>query len=160
MGKVQAVFGNGSPGAITRSVDDIVISVKNAGETDIAFGTPVFLASGGAVPFDPDSPQDFSSFLGFAVRIADKTPDTYGSSVGSWDPQLDGPGEVLVRGTVAVRCIGEPAPGGAVYLRLSNNRISATGGDGTIQLTNCTFRKEASLGSGCAEVVVRTRNLL
>jgi hypothetical protein len=30
VGKVQAVFGNGSPGAITRSVDDIVISVKNA----------------------------------------------------------------------------------------------------------------------------------
>ena len=77
MGKVQAVFGNGSPGAITRSVDDIVISVKNAGEGEIAFGTPVFLASGGAVPFDTDSPQDFSSFLGFAVRIADKTPDTY-----------------------------------------------------------------------------------
>ena len=53
MGKVQAVFGNGSPGAISRSVDDIVISVKNAGEEEIPFGTPVFLVSGGAVPFDP-----------------------------------------------------------------------------------------------------------
>ena len=36
MGKVQAVFGNGSPGAITRSVDDIVISVKNAYSGEIA----------------------------------------------------------------------------------------------------------------------------
>ena len=92
VGKVQAVFGNGSPGAITRSVDDIVISVKNAGEGDIAFGTPVFLASGGAVPFNTESPQDFSSFLGFAVRIADKTPDTYpqdqsgNPQAGAWKP--------------------------------------------------------------------------
>ena len=49
MGKVQAVFGNGSPGAITRSVDDIVISVKNAYSGEIAFGTPVFLDSDGAL---------------------------------------------------------------------------------------------------------------
>ena len=93
MGKVQAVFGNGSPGAITRSVDDIVISVKNAYSGEIAFGTPVFLEAGGAVPFNTAAPQEYSSFLGFAVRVADKTPDTYpqdqsgGEQAGTWKPE-------------------------------------------------------------------------
>ena len=159
MGKVLNDFENNWPGSVSRAVDDILVALPNHASEPIPFGSPVFLdATGGVVPGSGSS--TFASFLGFATRIPDKTPDTYSSSVGSWDPQLDGPVEVLVRGTVAVRCIGEPATGGAVYLRLSNNRISATGGDGTIQLTNCTFRKEASLGSGCAEVVVRTRNLL
>ena len=77
MGKVLNVFGYGSPGAITRSVDDIVISVRNASGSDIAFGDPVFMTENGAVPFSTDNPQEFADFLGFAVRVADKTPDTY-----------------------------------------------------------------------------------
>ena len=60
MGKVQNGFGNGSAGAVSRSVDDIVITVKNAGDLEIPFGAPVFLAPGGAVPFNPESPQDFA----------------------------------------------------------------------------------------------------
>ena len=77
MGKVQNLFSNGSAGAVSRSVDDIVIAVRNASETDIPFGAPVFMAADGAVPFDLSTPQDFAAFLGFAVRVADKTPDTY-----------------------------------------------------------------------------------
>ena len=42
MGKVLNAFGYGYPGAVTRSVDDIVISVRNASETDIPFGAPVW----------------------------------------------------------------------------------------------------------------------
>ena len=92
MGKVIERFSNGVAGAISRSVDDIVISVKNAGETEIPFGTPVFLASGGAVPFNTASPQDFDAFLGFAIRDADKTPDAYPQDqvgtpqAGAWKP--------------------------------------------------------------------------
>ena len=60
MGKVQSTFINVFPGAISRSVDDIVISLKNVGEVDIPFGAPVFLASGGAVGFSTASPQAFT----------------------------------------------------------------------------------------------------
>ena len=38
MGKVLNAFGYGMPGAVTRSVDEIVISVRNASDADIAFG--------------------------------------------------------------------------------------------------------------------------
>ena len=166
MGKVQAVFGNGSPGAITRSVDDIVISVKNAGETDIAFGTPVFLASGGAVPFDPDSPQDFSSFLGFAVRIADKTPDTYpqdqsGSvQAGSWKP--GDVMEVLVRGGITVSLAAGGSAGGKVYIRKSDGKLTASAGqaDSTVLLENVRIRNPRNAYTNCFEVIVNERNII
>jgi len=54
-----------------------VISIRNASDKDIAFGAPVFLGDDGAEPFSTANPQDFTTFLGFAVRVADKTPDTY-----------------------------------------------------------------------------------
>ena len=76
MGKVLDAFGYGYPGTVTRSVDDIVISVRNASDGDIPFGEPVFLGGLGAVPFDVSDPQEFETFLGFTVRIPDKTPDT------------------------------------------------------------------------------------
>ena len=76
MGKVQEHFSNGWPGAISRSLDDVVISVRNVSDGDIPFGAPVFLVNQGAVPFDITDPQEFETFLGFAVRVADKTPDT------------------------------------------------------------------------------------
>ena len=163
MGKVQAVFGNGSPGAITRSVDDIVISVKNAGEEEIAFGTPVFLASGGAVPFDPDSPQDFGSFLGFAVRIADKTPDTYpqdqsgNPQAGCWKP--GDVMEVLVRGGVTVELAASGTTGGKVYIRKSDGALTASAGaaDSTVLLENVRIRNS---GAMCCEVVVNKRNII
>ena len=109
MGKVQDTFGNGCPGAISRSVDDIVIAVKNAGGTDIPFGTPVFATSDGAVPFSINDPQDFTSFLGFAVRIADMTPDTYPrdasgeGQAGVW--KAGDVMEVLVRGCRGYDCM-------------------------------------------------------
>ena len=114
MGKVLNAFGNGSPGAVTRSVDEIVISVRNASEGDIPFGTPVFLAEGGAVPFSLDAPQDFASFLGFAVRVADKTPDIY--PAGQFNDPPEGAWhagdvmEVLVRGGIAVRTAASVYP--------------------------------------------------
>ena len=87
MGKVQKGFGNGSPGAVSRSVDEVVISVKNASEAEIPFGAPVFLSGSGAAPFSVSAPQDFSSFLGFAVRVADKTPDVYPSGQFGENPE-------------------------------------------------------------------------
>ena len=48
MGKVLSIFDIGKPGAISRSVDDIVVALKNAGNDPIAFGAPVFLANDGS----------------------------------------------------------------------------------------------------------------
>ena len=166
MGKVQSAFGNGSPGAISRSVDDIVISVKNAHTGEIPFGTPVFMTDSGAVPFDTGDPQEFSSFLGFAVRVADKTPDTYPAGqfddppAGAWKP--GDVMEVLVRGGIAVALATTGVPGGKVYIRKSDGQLTTTAGSSgaTVQLENVRVKNPRDTGSGCAEVIVNKRNLI
>ena len=143
MGKVQAVFGNGSPGAITRSVDDIVISVKNAYSGEIAFG-----------------------FLGFAVRVADKTPDTYpqdqsgGEQAGTWKP--GDVMEVLVRGGITVELAAGGETGDPVYLRKSDGALTAVSGQEgtTVLLENVRIRRPAGAGGRNTEVTVNKRNLI
>ena len=166
MGKVQNAFLNGSPGAVSRSVDDIVISLKNVAEVDIPFGAPVFLGSGGAVPFSTSSPQDFSAFLGFAVRVADKTPDTYPSGQ-SGDPQEGTwkPGdvmEILVRGGVAVPTAANGSRGGALYIRKSDGKLTPEAGSSgtTVLLENVRIRNPRNASGPCCEAVVNKRNIL
>ena len=164
MGKVMSTFFNGNPGTISRSVDDIVISVKNAGDGEIPFGAPVFLAEGGAVPFNPSAPQDFDSFLGFAVRIADKTPDSYPQDqsgavqAGAWKP--GDVMEVLVRGGMVIPLTGNGQAGGKVYLRKSDGELTASAGQSgtSVLLENVHIRKPGV--AGYAEVVVNSRNVL
>ena len=166
MGKVLKSFSNGVAGAISRSVDDIVISVKNAGETDIPFGVPVFLTSGGAVAFNPANPQDFDTFLGFTVRIADKTPDSYPQDqagtpqAGSWKP--GDVMEVLVRGGIAVPISSSGRQGGKVYIRKSDGGLTADAGQSgtTVLLENVRIRNPQSFGGNVAEVIVNSRNLI
>ena len=170
MGKVLQIFGHGQPGSISRSVDDIVISIRNASDKDIPFGAPVFLGDDGAEPFSTANPQDFSTFLGFAVRVADKTPDTYpvgqfndgGSEgeVGKW--KAGDVMEVLVRGSVAIALSATGSPGGNVYIRKSDGKLTATAGasGSTVLLENCRVRNPRTGYSGCAEVVVNKRNIL
>ena len=165
MGKVQEAFGNGRPGAITRSVDDIVISVKNASETDVPFGAPVYLADGGAAPFDPDSPQEFTSFLGFTVRVPDKTPDDYPRGQFSDPPEgvwhAGDVMEVLVRGSIALPLAVTGSCGGNVYIRKSDGRLTTSAGTAgsTIQLENVRVRTPRNNWSGCCEAVVTSRNI-
>ena len=147
MGKVQSIFGNGSAGAISRSVDDIVISVRNGSNVDIPFGAPVFLGEDGAVPFNTESPQDFDAFLGFAVRIADKTPDTYPQGQNG-DEQASAwkPGdvmEVLVRGGIVVPLAASAGQAGTSVL-----------------LENVRIRNQGNASGMYTEVVVNTRNIL
>ena len=166
MGKVQNGFGNGSAGAVSRSVDDIVITVKNAGDREIPFGAPVFLASGGAVPFNPESPQDFESFLGFAVRIPDMTPEVYPSGQhnesqeGNWKPGETM--EVLVRGGIVVSLTGGGEQGGKVYIRKSDGALTAAAGQtgSTVQLENVRVRTPRGAFQATTEVVVNKRNIL
>ena len=164
MGKVQKGFRNGSPGAVSRSVDDIVISVKNAGNTDIPFGAPVFMGSGGAVPFNTANPQEFTDFLGFAVRVADKTPETYPRDQ-SGEPQAGvwkagDVMEVLVRGGIAVSLSTSGNNGGAVYIRKSDGGLTGAAGTAgsTVMLENVRIRNKQGSGDTVSEVTVNARN--
>jgi len=170
MGKVLNAFGYGYPGAITRSVDDIVISIRNASETDIPFGAPVFMTENGAVPFDLESPQEFTTFLGFAVRVADKTPEAYptgqmndaGSAgeTGVW--KAGDLMEVLVRGSIALASTVSGTRGGKLYIRKSDGKLTATAGasGSTVLLENVRIRNPRAGWSGCCEAVVNRRNIL
>ncbi len=166
MGKVLNSFGNGVIGAVSRSVDDIVISVKNAGETEIPFGAPVFLASGGAVPFNVADPQNFETFLGFTLRVADKTPDAYPQDqagtpqAGTWKP--GDVMEVLVRGGIVVPMNASAEAGGKVYIRKSDGALIAEAGQSgaTVLLENVRIRNPQVSGGQVAEVIVNSRNLI
>ena len=166
MGKVLNAFGNGSPGTISRSVDDIVISVRNASDGDIPFGAPVFLSGDGAVPFSTTSPQDYDSFLGFAVRIADKTPDTYPQDqsgalqAGAWKP--GDVMEVLVRGGIVIPLAAIGQIGGKIYIRKADGELTNSAGQSgtTVLLENVHIRKPGNAGGMYTEVVVNSRNVL
>ena len=166
MGKVQAYFGNGNAGAVSRSIDDIIISVRNAGSVDIPFGAPVFMTSDGAVPFDLTTPQEFTSFLGFAVRVADKTPDEYPSGQFGTQPQgVWHPGdvmEVLVRGSIAIPLSASGSAGGKLYIRKSDGRMTASAGAAgtTVLLENVRIRNPRANGAACCEAVINKRNII
>lgn len=174
MGKVLSTFDIGYAGAVSRSMDDIVIAMKNAGTDPIPFGAPVFLAADGdgVVAFDPDaSPaQTFASFVGFAVRDPSKTPDTYpagqdmssirGTQAGQYNAK--GVVDVLVRGSIAVETAVGFLPGGNVYLRKADGVLVPEAGESgtTIQLTNVKMRTPNVSNRPCSEVVVINRNIL
>ena len=166
MGKVQKIFGNGSPGAVTRSVDEIVISVRNASEADIPFGAPVFLSGGGAVPFSVAAPQDFTTFLGFAVRVADKTPDVYPAGQFSDPPEgvwhAGDVMEVLVRGGIAVRTAAGGSSGGHLYIRKSDGALTGVAGESgaTVLLENVRIRNPRNTADSCCEVILNKRNII
>ena len=171
MGKILSSFGLNWPGAISRSVDDIVVSLKNAGSDPIPFGAPVFLTDDGdgVVGFITNGSQTFARFVGFAVRAAGKTPDTYpagqdmspvaGSQVGAWEPgQVV---EVLVRGSIAIATAPGFLPGGNVWIRKSDGvLVCAAGTEGsTLLLENVKIRVPQLSGRPCSEAVVLTRNI-
>ena len=173
MGKVLSTFDIGWPGAISRSVDDIVVSLRNAGSDPIPFGAPVFLTADGegVVAYDPNaSPaQTFASFVGFAIRAASKTPDTYplqqdmssirSNQSGAWNPKE--PVEVLVRGTIAVETSVGFLPGGDVYLRVSDGALVPEAGEEgeTFLLENVKMRTPQGNNRPCSEVLITTRNI-
>ena len=173
MGKVLSTFDIGWPGAISRSVDDIVVSLKNGGTAAITFGAPVFLTADGegVVAYNPDaSPaQTFASFVGFAIRAASKTPDTYpiqqdmssihSNQSGVWNPKE--PVEVLVRGTIAAETSVGFLPGGDVYLRVSDGALVPEAGEEgeTFLLENVKMRTPQGNNRPCSELLITTRNI-
>ena len=170
MGKVQNTFGYGVPGAVTRSVDEIVIAVRNASDRDVEFGAPVFMTEDGAVPFDVSDPQEFTSFLGFAVRVADRTPDAYPQGQNNTAASAGETGvwhagdvmEVLVRGSIALPTVVSGARGGSLYIRKSDGMLTgAAGASGsTVLLENCRIRAPRNASTDCCEAIVNKRNIL
>jgi hypothetical protein len=161
MGQVVSVFQNGFPGAVSRSVDDVIVSLPNLSGLSIPFGAPVFLraASDSVAPFDAATYTDATRFLGFAVRVPDKTPGSFGSGTAAFEPK--DPVDVLVRGTLALPMEGTCNPGMPVYLRISDGKLTANAGSAgsTIQLPDVAVRSRKD-GNGVAEVVVKTRHLI
>ena len=160
MGKVLSGFTNGFAGAISRSVDDIVISLRNASEENLAFGKPVFLVSGenACMPFDAETCTG-ENFLGFTVRAADKTPEVYGSSQGVYTPE--DPVDVLVRGSMAVTLDSSAQTGSPVYIRKADGAlVTNPGAEGTtVLLPNVTVRRNRD-STRTAEIVITERNII
>ena len=160
MGKVIREFITGFPGAVSRSTDNVIISLRNDGDVPIPFGAPVFHAPGDTACrlFDAETSTQ-AAFLGFAVRAADKAPDVWGESEAAFAP--NDPVDVLVRGSTVLNFAGTTAPGSSVYIRKSDGSIvSSPGGEGTtLQLPNVTVRSTRD-SQNRAEVVLTRRNLM
>ena len=162
MGKVISSFTNGFPGAVSRSVDDIIHPWTNMGSSPIPFGAPVFMNSGKTGVTVGSSSSVFDNFVGFAVRVPDKTPESYsgvGSNEGAFrrGERVD----VLQRGTVIAKVPnGTPKPMGKVYYVLESGELSANAGSegSSIELANCCFGNLAD-SNDCVEIVVKTRNI-
>ena len=158
MGKVLSTFQRGWPGTISRSVDDIVVTYSNKGSAAIAPGTPVFLdaSTGGVKPVA--GATTFDTFVGFAVRVPSKTPDTYGANTAPY--AVGEPVDVLVRGSLTVAVVGSCSAGGAVHVRKADSKLvpSAVADNGSVPLTNCHFRG-APDSSGLAELLISERNI-
>ena len=167
MGKVLGSYTNGFPGTPSRTADEIIITIQNGSSNVIPFGAPVFLKTdGGAEGFDIDYPQSMDEFLGFAVRVPDKTPDTavtgqnQANPLGGW--RAGETMEVLVRGAVTVT-MGEAANRGSqVFLRKSDGKLMATPGSSgsSFELTNVRLRNSGDTSGNCAEVIVNKRNII
>lgn len=160
MGKVLSTFLNGMSGAISRSVDDVVVSFRNMSGGAIPFGAPVFLnAAGTGITLFVAGTTDSDRFVGFAVRIPDKTPETFDSNAGQYN--ANDPVDVLVRGSMAVRIDSAAAAGSSLYMRKSDSKIVASAGaeGSTVQLPHVTVRTARDSASVC-EVVVTERNIL
>ena len=170
MGKVLSAFGYGVPGAPSGSIDEIIITVRNASETDIPFGAPVFMTENGAVPFDLVSPQEFATFLGFAVCAPDKTPATYpqgqfndatsAGETGVW--HANHLMEVLVRCSISLATTVSGGKGGKLYIRKSDGKLTATAGasGSTVLLENVRIRNPRNDWTATCEAIVNKRNLL
>ena len=162
MGKVLSRFSNGFPGAVSRQKDDVIVALKNVGQTAIRFGDPVFLHNG----VNPGGVRGFISgtttgdeFVGFAVRVQDKSPVLADSSESQWD--AGDVVDVLVRGCTAIPCGTSGAKiGNPVYIRKNDSVIvTSAGTEGTTVLLPDVYIREPRDSAYNVEVVITKRHL-
>ena len=168
MGKVLNQFPHGFKGDVTRAHDNVIISVKNVDAAPIEFGRPVFLKAqnNGVINFLANTTTE-ATFVGFACRVADKTPPSAGVSPndttqneGRYEPGE--PVDILVRGSMCVACASSSARAGdALYIRKSDGMlVNSPGSEGTtVPVPNTTIRGVRDPKSQ-AEIVITKRNLI
>ena len=162
MGKVLSRFINGWPGTVSRQKDDVIVSLKNVGAGSIKPGDPVFLKNsvtpGGVQGFIAGTTTE-NDFVGFAVRVPDKTPETWNSDQQEWKAGdvLD----VLVRGSIVVPFgTSSPKIGNPVYIRKSDSvLVSAAGSEGTTVPVPDTYVRTARDSACNVEIVVTKRHI-
>ena len=166
MGKVLSGFQRGWAGTVSRSKDDVIVSLKSADTNPIAFGAPVFLGTNGGVVNFAGGVSTPDKFVGFAVRVPDKTPGVYPSAQNAdsaaGEYAAGDQTEILVRGSIAVPVGTSSAKiGDKVYIRLSDSRLVTVAGESgtTVELPNVTVRGARDTGGMC-EVTVTKRNLV
>ena len=150
-GKVLT-FKNGWPGAVSRSIDDIIESIASGeASSAIAFGAPVALYQGKVMNVS----TTYTDVIGVAVRTV-KTENTYAQGDAKYNAKelVD----VIKRGTVAmeVPAAASPAAGGTVYITKATGKL-ATAADSTNTIqTNWKF-KGAKDSNNVVEVVLTER---
>lgn len=163
MGKVLSRYTNGWAGAVSRQKDDVIVALKNVGQTAIKPGDPVFLYNG----VSPAGVRGFISgttteneFAGFAVRVPDKTPETWGLEESEWES--GDVVDVLVRGSTVVYCGTSSAkPGNPIYIRKSDSVIVTNpGSEGTTIPVPDTYIRTPRDGNYNAEIVISERHML
>ena len=162
MGKVLSRFINGWPGAVSRVKDDVIVSMKNVGAAAIHPGDPVFLKNtvtpGGVQGFISGTTTE-NEFVGFAVRVPDKTPDSSAGNTAEW--QTGDTVDVLVRGSVVITCATSNAKiGQQVYIRKSDSAlVTAAGTEGSTIPVPDTFIRTPRDSAGSCEAVVTKRHI-
>jgi len=164
MGKVLSRFLNGFPGTVSRQKDDVIVALKNVGSDPIKPGQPVFLKNtvtpGGVQGFISGTTTD-AEFVGFAVRVPDKTPEIWGNSQDTAEWKNGEIVEVLVRGSCVVTCATSSAKiGQQLYIRKSDSAlVTAAGVEGSTVILPDTFVREPRDSAGTVEIVITKRHM-
>ena len=159
MGKVLSTFTNGWPGAISRSVDDVVVALANKSGAALPYGVPVALDSGktGVVRFDANT-HTAAEFVGITVRDPAKTPDAYGGNTGSYG--VNELADVLVRGHIVAAVDNwTGALGDVISVKKSDGKFAVGSGNDYLALSNVRI-SGAPDGASNAELVITERNVL
>ena len=163
MGKVLSRFINGWPGSVSRDKDAVIVALKNVGSADIKPGDPVFLKNtvtpGGVQGFISGTTTD-AEFVGFAVRVPDKTPETASGNTSVW--HTGDVVDVLVRGQIVITVATSNAKmGQQVYIRKSDSAlVTAAGTEGSTVIVPGMFITTPRDSAGCCEAVITERHLL
>jgi len=164
---------NGFPGSFSRNGSCIIANrlVKPTDANGPNFGNPVVLNA-------DNTYTDVATFIaaagvmtaaklaGIAVREVKQATAYAAAAVGNYAPGQ--PCDVLQQGSIVVTCnVGNPAAGGAVYLRIAANGAipagvvggfeAAADGANTVALTNVQWSTGVKDANGVAEITILQR---
>jgi hypothetical protein len=166
----------GYPGQFARNADCIIAArlVASADASGPNFGSGVILNSDNsvsdvAVAVAANKTVSMATFVGIAAReIKSFTTYNPAPTIGNYQPGQTC--DHIERGSVSVQClVGQPTPGGKVYLRTAlNGAIPAgivggfeanTDGGNSFQLTNAFWTTGQMDSNNVAELTLVNRNL-